>query len=215
MQNSQFIYLSHLSWWMSQCVLGCSWVPQPVFGPVEGWCGENEQELDKWRRVILLIFCGEWKCPGGNVISSQSRARGRGGHIPHLHLPRGSKHGIWGATHNTLQMVRPVFCSITWIYPFKYVFIPLWLKCCICFCCSCGEVVTKREQFNDLSIDLPRRKKTLPLRSIQDSLDLFFRVSLLNKHYLVQSLYKDHSMQVGKLITSENQQGIRCPVFFL
>ena len=44
--------------------------------------------------------------------------------------------------------------------------------------CSCGEVVTKREQFNDLSIDLPRRKKTLPLRSIQDSLDLFFRVSL-------------------------------------
>ena len=42
---------------------------------------------------------------------------------------------------------------------------------------SCGEVVTKREQFNDLSIDLPRRKNTLPLRSIQDSLDLFFRVS--------------------------------------
>ena len=41
---------------------------------------------------------------------------------------------------------------------------------------SCGEVVTKREQFNDLSIDLPRRKNTLPLRSIQDSLDLFFRV---------------------------------------
>uniref|UniRef100_A0A8C1GD94 Ubiquitin carboxyl-terminal hydrolase n=1 Tax=Cyprinus carpio TaxID=7962 RepID=A0A8C1GD94_CYPCA len=43
-------------------------------------------------------------------------------------------------------------------------------------CKSCGEVVTKREQFNDLSIDLPRRKKTLPLRSIQDSLDLFFRM---------------------------------------
>ncbi|XP_056145057.1 ubiquitin carboxyl-terminal hydrolase 37 [Lampris incognitus] len=43
-------------------------------------------------------------------------------------------------------------------------------------CKGCGEVVTKREQFNDLSIDLPRRKKTLPLRSIQDSLDLFFRV---------------------------------------
>ncbi|XP_062861616.1 ubiquitin carboxyl-terminal hydrolase 37 isoform X2 [Trichomycterus rosablanca] len=42
-------------------------------------------------------------------------------------------------------------------------------------CKSCGEVVTKREQFNDLSIDLPRKKKTLPLRSIQDSLDLFFR----------------------------------------
>ncbi|KAK7168551.1 hypothetical protein R3I93_004769 [Phoxinus phoxinus] len=43
-------------------------------------------------------------------------------------------------------------------------------------CKSCGEVVTKREQFNDLSIDLPRRRKTLPMRSIQDSLDLFFRM---------------------------------------
>ncbi|CAB1328389.1 unnamed protein product [Coregonus sp. 'balchen'] len=43
-------------------------------------------------------------------------------------------------------------------------------------CKGCGEVVTKREQFNDLSIDLPRRKKTIPLRSIQDSLDLFFRI---------------------------------------
>ncbi|XP_077472978.1 ubiquitin carboxyl-terminal hydrolase 37 isoform X2 [Stigmatopora argus] len=43
-------------------------------------------------------------------------------------------------------------------------------------CKCCGEVVTKREQFNDLSIDLPRRKNTLPLRSIQDSLDLFFRL---------------------------------------
>ncbi|XP_051786559.1 ubiquitin carboxyl-terminal hydrolase 37 isoform X2 [Erpetoichthys calabaricus] len=43
-------------------------------------------------------------------------------------------------------------------------------------CKVCGETVTKREQFNDLSIDLPRRKQTLPLRSIQDSLDLFFRM---------------------------------------
>lgn len=43
-------------------------------------------------------------------------------------------------------------------------------------CKSCGEVVMKREQFNDLSIDLPRRKKTLAMRSIQDSLDLFFRM---------------------------------------
>ncbi|XP_074857604.1 ubiquitin carboxyl-terminal hydrolase 37 [Carettochelys insculpta] len=42
-------------------------------------------------------------------------------------------------------------------------------------CKMCGETVTKREQFNDLSIDLPRRKKLLPSRSIQDSLDLFFR----------------------------------------
>ncbi|XP_008327208.1 ubiquitin carboxyl-terminal hydrolase 37 [Cynoglossus semilaevis] len=43
-------------------------------------------------------------------------------------------------------------------------------------CKGCGEVVTKREQFNNLSIDLPRRKKTLPIRSVQDSLDLFFRM---------------------------------------
>ncbi|XP_073503506.1 ubiquitin carboxyl-terminal hydrolase 37 isoform X1 [Phyllobates terribilis] len=42
-------------------------------------------------------------------------------------------------------------------------------------CKICGEKVTKREQFNDLSIDLPRRKKLFPCRSIQDSLDLFFR----------------------------------------
>lgn len=75
--------------------------------------------------------------------------------------------------------------------------------CCICqtvsdwrkelvfyafmFFCSCGEVVSKREQFNDLSIDLPRRKKTLPLRSIQDSLDLFFRVSLNMSQLLLVS----------------------------
>uniref|UniRef100_A0A4W3HHN0 Ubiquitin carboxyl-terminal hydrolase n=1 Tax=Callorhinchus milii TaxID=7868 RepID=A0A4W3HHN0_CALMI len=42
-------------------------------------------------------------------------------------------------------------------------------------CKMCCETVTKREQFNDLSIDLPRRRKSLPPRSIQDSLDLFFR----------------------------------------
>lgn len=42
-------------------------------------------------------------------------------------------------------------------------------------CKMCNETVTKREQFNDLSIDLPRRKKLLPPRTIQDSLDLFFR----------------------------------------
>ncbi|XP_042327694.1 ubiquitin carboxyl-terminal hydrolase 37 isoform X1 [Sceloporus undulatus] len=42
-------------------------------------------------------------------------------------------------------------------------------------CKMCSETVIKREQFNDLSIDLPRRKKRLPSRSIQDSLDLFFR----------------------------------------
>ncbi|XP_018408084.1 PREDICTED: ubiquitin carboxyl-terminal hydrolase 37 [Nanorana parkeri] len=43
-------------------------------------------------------------------------------------------------------------------------------------CKMCGEIVIKREQFNDLSIDLPRRKKLLASRSIQDSLDLFFRM---------------------------------------
>ncbi|KAG8432268.1 hypothetical protein GDO86_016782 [Hymenochirus boettgeri] len=43
-------------------------------------------------------------------------------------------------------------------------------------CKMCGETVTKREQFNDLSIDLPRRKEMLPCRPIQDSLDLFFRM---------------------------------------
>ncbi|TEA38950.1 hypothetical protein DBR06_SOUSAS1710029 [Sousa chinensis] len=43
----------------------------------------------------------------------------------------------------------------------------------------CGEIIPKREQFNDLSIDLPRRKKPLPPRSIQDSLDLFFRAEEL------------------------------------
>ncbi|XP_064182843.1 ubiquitin carboxyl-terminal hydrolase 37-like [Anguilla rostrata] len=43
-------------------------------------------------------------------------------------------------------------------------------------CKGCGGVVTKQEQFNDLSIDLPRSAKTLPLLSIQDSLDLFFRM---------------------------------------
>ncbi|EPY79399.1 ubiquitin specific protease 37 isoform 2-like protein [Camelus ferus] len=44
---------------------------------------------------------------------------------------------------------------------------------------GCGETIPKREQFNDLSIDLPRRKKPLPPRSIQDSLDLFFRAEEL------------------------------------
>ncbi|KAM5228569.1 ubiquitin carboxyl-terminal hydrolase 37 isoform 2-T2 [Ctenodactylus gundi] len=46
-------------------------------------------------------------------------------------------------------------------------------------CKVCGETIPKREQFNDLSIDLPRRKKPLPPRSIQDSLDLFFRAEEL------------------------------------
>ncbi|KAJ8367618.1 hypothetical protein AAFF_G00314050 [Aldrovandia affinis] len=43
-------------------------------------------------------------------------------------------------------------------------------------CKGCGAIVTKRERFNDLSLDLPRRKSSLPLWSVQDSLDLFFRM---------------------------------------
>ncbi|XP_039769439.1 ubiquitin carboxyl-terminal hydrolase 37 isoform X2 [Ornithorhynchus anatinus] len=46
-------------------------------------------------------------------------------------------------------------------------------------CKACGETVPRREQFNNLSIDLPRRKKPLPSRSVQDSLDLFFRAEEL------------------------------------
>ncbi|XP_038596758.1 ubiquitin carboxyl-terminal hydrolase 37 [Tachyglossus aculeatus] len=46
-------------------------------------------------------------------------------------------------------------------------------------CKACGETIPKREQFNNLSIDLPRRKKPLPSRSVQDSLDLFFRAEEL------------------------------------
>lgn len=46
-------------------------------------------------------------------------------------------------------------------------------------CKACGEIIPKREQFNDLSIDLPQKKKPLPPRSIQDSLDLFFRAEEL------------------------------------
>uniref|UniRef100_A0A8C4N9P9 Ubiquitin carboxyl-terminal hydrolase 37 n=1 Tax=Eptatretus burgeri TaxID=7764 RepID=A0A8C4N9P9_EPTBU len=42
-------------------------------------------------------------------------------------------------------------------------------------CRMCGEVVLKQEQFNDLSIELPRKNPDAS-RSIQDSLDLFFRV---------------------------------------
>ncbi|CAM9286115.1 unnamed protein product [Lampetra planeri] len=41
-------------------------------------------------------------------------------------------------------------------------------------CRVCGEVVKKKEQFNDLSIDLPRKKSDTAW-SIQDSLDLFLR----------------------------------------
>uniref|UniRef100_UPI00358E315F ubiquitin carboxyl-terminal hydrolase 37-like n=1 Tax=Myxine glutinosa TaxID=7769 RepID=UPI00358E315F len=42
-------------------------------------------------------------------------------------------------------------------------------------CRMCGQVVLKQEQFNDLSIELPRKNPDAS-RSIQDSLDLFFRV---------------------------------------
>lgn len=89
------------------------------------------------------------------------------------------------------------------------------------FFCRCGEVVTKREQFNDLSIDLPRRKKTLPLRSIQDSLDLFFRVSLSQKQVLSsdQFLWKIHLWPLSKLVKNpfsssyKKQASTRCITF--
>ncbi|XP_060075776.1 ubiquitin carboxyl-terminal hydrolase 37-like [Ylistrum balloti] len=42
-------------------------------------------------------------------------------------------------------------------------------------CLHCQEVVTKAEQFNDLSVDMPRRRKNGEQSSIQNALDLFFR----------------------------------------
>ncbi|XP_069108012.1 ubiquitin carboxyl-terminal hydrolase 37-like isoform X2 [Argopecten irradians] len=42
-------------------------------------------------------------------------------------------------------------------------------------CLNCQEVVTKAEQFNDLSVDMPRRRKNGDPSSIQNALDLFFR----------------------------------------
>ncbi|KAL5006136.1 hypothetical protein ScPMuIL_017294 [Solemya velum] len=41
-------------------------------------------------------------------------------------------------------------------------------------CLECGEVVTKCEQFNDLSLDMPKRDLLNP-RSIQHALELFFK----------------------------------------
>lgn len=107
---------------MSQCLPGCSWVLEPVFGPVKGRCGENEQELDKWSCIILV--CDVWERPRDNAIGSQGRAWWRGGHLPHLHLPCGGQHGIWGATHHHLQRVRPVPCLI--------VLMNLPLQCIFC-----------------------------------------------------------------------------------
>ncbi|KAJ8247071.1 hypothetical protein GJAV_G00258430 [Gymnothorax javanicus] len=43
-------------------------------------------------------------------------------------------------------------------------------------CKGCGRVLRKRERFNDLSIDLPRRANPLRVCSVQDSLDLFFKM---------------------------------------
>uniref|UniRef100_A0AAQ5YZ71 Ubiquitin carboxyl-terminal hydrolase n=1 Tax=Amphiprion ocellaris TaxID=80972 RepID=A0AAQ5YZ71_AMPOC len=79
-------------------------------------------------------------------------------------------------------------------------------------CKGCGEVVTKREQFNDLSIDLPRRKKTLPLRSIQDSLDLFFRVSLSCCCYFMLILHlKRYSFNAQLSLNSKLGQQVVIP----
>ncbi|XP_064597837.1 ubiquitin carboxyl-terminal hydrolase 37-like [Liolophura sinensis] len=42
-------------------------------------------------------------------------------------------------------------------------------------CTECGETVTKTEQFNDLSLDLPQRSNADEPQTIQDALDLFLR----------------------------------------
>ncbi|XP_048455239.1 ubiquitin carboxyl-terminal hydrolase 37 [Rhincodon typus] len=70
-------------------------------------------------------------------------------------------------------------------------------------CKTCCESVTKREQFNDLSIDLPRRKKLLPPRSIQDSLDLFFRVC--SSFFTLHSFIFNNS--IGDLMGSDEDSG--------
>lgn len=189
-----FTYFAQLCPCVSPCSPGCSWVPESVFGPVKGRRRGNEQEPDEWSCSSLVILCGGWERPGSNVVCNQDGAGWRGGHLPHLHLPRGGQHGVWGAAHYHLQRVRPYSCWILRVYPCS-VSVSMakrwrfWEKLIVRYnffilLCSCGEVVTKREQFNDLSIDLPRRKKTLPLRSIQDSLDLFFRVSLFIEQIL-------------------------------
>ncbi|XP_033640309.1 ubiquitin carboxyl-terminal hydrolase 37-like [Asterias rubens] len=42
-------------------------------------------------------------------------------------------------------------------------------------CKQCREVVTKAEQFYDLSLDMPRRSHSNPIGSIQTALEQFFR----------------------------------------
>lgn len=104
---------------MFPCLSGCSWVPEPVSGPAERRCGKNEQKLHKRSCSLLIFLHGLWEWTRGNsaIIGRQGRAWWRSGHLPHLHLPRGGQHGVWGAAHYRLQRVRPVSCSIIWICP--------------------------------------------------------------------------------------------------
>ena len=46
------LYISTLS---LICSPGCSRVPESVFGPVKGRCRENEQELDKRSRSVVVV----------------------------------------------------------------------------------------------------------------------------------------------------------------
>lgn len=101
--------------WLHFCISkwssGCSWVPEPVFGPVKRWRGENEQELDKWSCCILVFVCWVWEQPRNNIINNQDRAWWGGRCHAHLHLPCGCQHGVWSAAHHHLQMVRPSLSS--------------------------------------------------------------------------------------------------------
>ncbi|XP_038071852.1 ubiquitin carboxyl-terminal hydrolase 37-like [Patiria miniata] len=46
-------------------------------------------------------------------------------------------------------------------------------------CKQCGEVVTKAEQFYDLSLDMPRRSSSNPIGSIQTAMEQFFRAEVI------------------------------------
>lgn len=112
-----FTYLAQLCPCVSPCSPGCSRVSESVFGPVKRRRRGNEQEPDEWSCSSLVILCGGWERPGSNVVCNQDGAGWRGGHLPHLHLPRGGQHGVWGAAHYHLQRVRRYSCWILWVYP--------------------------------------------------------------------------------------------------
>lgn len=59
---------------------GCPRVPEPVSGPAEGGCGEDQQKLEE-------------RALGRGGATERSVSRG-GGHLTHLHLPGYSQHGV-------------------------------------------------------------------------------------------------------------------------